>query len=700
MISRYSRLRITIPLLIILVAALTSPAFAGSQKSAKAGSGDPVFHSVSVSKTAVTAGETITVEVTADGGDSSLSGGAVMWESPSGQSAEADLSYDNATGKLSGPLYINDFAEAGEWACTMLTVYNENGGAIDVVADTPEHEARLDAVSITVANDNPDIDPPVLQSISVDLLQVKPGDSIKVTVHATDDISGIKGGVIEWGATSMQPAGDPIMVMLDYNDATGVLEGTATVPEEAPAGEWTVKVMALEDNAGNSDFMTEKNLKDHEIDTSLCTLKVGAVKASSNDVVPPVIISPTSGNRNALCIVDENPKKAGLQFTIIGMAVPGYKIELVCGGKTIASVKSSYSWQWRAEVTANSNLPEIYAIAISPNGQKSEKTSAVTRAQAVKLLMKAGSADPEKKHQGYFKDVPATSPYAQYIETAVELGIIGTDTSGLFMPNEKLSRGEFVEWFYSAYNGPDEESDINNSPAYQALDTGSQSDYLPYFIDVPESSPYAEYINTMYEYGAIAGNPNGTFNPYDMLSASINLTGLLKTSFKDVKADNWCAGYVYDLLERGIVSGYKGGAFLPRQTVTRAEFAKMLCKVKGWSASETQAADCIGVQPSHWAYSYVKALSQNNVIDAYPSTSFRPDQSLTRAEAVKMIVKAQGLKLDTTSDIFVDVIGHWASDYILTAKRYSLINGYNDGTFLPDNNITRAEAAKIIWQLH
>lgn len=167
----------------------------------------------------------------------------------------------------------------------------------------------------------------------------------------------------------------------------------------------------------------------------------------------------------------------------------------------------------------------------------------------------------------------------------------------------------------------------------------------------------------------------------------------------DVKSTDWCAPYIFDLMLDGIVTGYKGGVYMPRQTITRAEFAKMLCKVKGWSVSETAAADCVDVPPSHWAHSYVKTLRQNGVVDGYACNSFKADQALSRAEAVKMIVRTQGYKLDTTSETFPDIIGSWASDFILTARKYNLVTGYPDGSFQPDGTITRAEAAKLIWQL-
>jgi len=651
----------------------------------------PVFKSVSVSKTTVNAGETVTVDVYADGGGSALSSGSITWETPSGQWVGTDLEYDQATGKLTGAFAVNKYAEPGKWTCVMLTIFNEDAEFTDV------DEASLSGASLTVINDNPDVEAPSVASVLVSPARLTAGDEVKVTVKATDDLSGVKRGAVTFGNGSKQLLGPSINALLEYNSAKGVLEGTAVVPDDAPAGEWVLYTLEISDNAGNIAFLTDADLKDQGVDVSKATFTVSAVKTAVNDIVPPVIMSPTNGDRYALQLVDQNPKKPGFQVTVSGWAVPGYKVELVSGGKTIAKANNLFSGTgWAAEITISGELTDIYAIAIAPNGNKSDKTCSITRAQAAKLVVKSTGSDPETAHHGYFKDVPASNPYAKYIESAVVRSFIETDTSGLFKPNDPISRGEFTQWAYNSIiqiveggpSAPEEDTTI----AMPASDE-------PYFLDVPESSPYAEAITAMHGMGEISGNPNGTFKPNNRLSACLKLTGFANMKLSDVKSADWCAPYIFDLMLDGIVTGYKGGVYMPRQTITRAEFAKMLCKVKGWSVSETAAADCVDVPPSHWAHSYVKTLRQNGVVDGYACNSFKADQALSRAEAVKMIVRTQGYKLDTTSETFPDIIGSWASDFILTARKYNLVTGYPDGSFQPDGTITRAEAAKLIWQL-
>ena len=111
--------------------------------------------------------------------------------------------------------------------------------------------------------------------------------------------------------------------------------------------------------------------------------------------------------------------------------------------------------------------------------------------------------------------------------------------------------------------------------------------------------------------------------------------------FPDVSDDAWYAEAVRTLAARGILSGYPDGTFQPNQNVTRAEFVTLLTRV--WPAAEEGRAaftDTAG----HWAVSAIGAAAAAGWINGYAEPdggfSFRPDQSITRAEAVKVTNRA------------------------------------------------------------
>jgi hypothetical protein len=139
--------------------------------------------------------------------------------------------------------------------------------------------------------------------------------------------------------------------------------------------------------------------------------------------------------------------------------------------------------------------------------------------------------------------------------------------------------------------------------------------------------------------------------------------------------------------------------FRPGENLTKGQFAKMLCLAKGWNApigSSSSANQEIAV---NWWYPYLKILQEKDVISSDELNASNANKAITRAETAKMAVLVAGYKIDTTQSLNVDTIGNWAEQYILTAKKHSIMSGYTDGLFRPDASITRAEAAKIVWRL-
>ncbi|MBP1966130.1 endo-1,4-beta-xylanase [Paenibacillus aceris] len=97
----------------------------------------------------------------------------------------------------------------------------------------------------------------------------------------------------------------------------------------------------------------------------------------------------------------------------------------------------------------------------------------------------------------------------------------------------------------------------------------------------------------------------------------------------------------------------------------------------------------------HWAEKGIQALVKAGVIDGYQDGSFRPEAVVTRAEFVSMIVRAFHLTATGGAD-FADTGSHWAKEAIATTSALGIVDGYEDGTFGPDNNITREQMAVIL----
>jgi len=102
---------------------------------------------------------------------------------------------------------------------------------------------------------------------------------------------------------------------------------------------------------------------------------------------------------------------------------------------------------------------------------------------------------------------------------------------------------------------------------------------------------------------------------------------------------------------------------------------------------------------THWAYNEIQKLADDGVVVGYPDGSFKPDNPATRAEFATMVIKALRQEnsplLETFT--FIDVpTSHWADGTIQRAVAFGLIKGFPDGTFKPEDNISKAEAVAII----
>lgn len=136
----------------------------------------------------------------------------------------------------------------------------------------------------------------------------------------------------------------------------------------------------------------------------------------------------------------------------------------------------------------------------------------------------------------------------------------------------------------------------------------------------------------------------------------------------------------------------------PEGKITRAEVAtiyfRMLTdesRTKFWSQSNAYS----DVKTGDWFNNAVSTLSNAGIIAGYEDGSFKPNGYITRAEFATIAARFFDVTYNG-KDLFPDISGHWAKDYINQAANKGFVNGYEDGTFKPDRNITRAEAVTLV----
>ncbi|SHH08919.1 Listeria/Bacterioides repeat-containing protein, partial [Anaerosphaera aminiphila DSM 21120] len=148
--------------------------------------------------------------------------------------------------------------------------------------------------------------------------------------------------------------------------------------------------------------------------------------------------------------------------------------------------------------------------------------------------------------------------------------------------------------------------------------------------------------------------------------------------------------------KQAYIKGYEDGTFRPKENMTRAEVAAIFTRLKtnGAEPNVTSNLAYSDVNSTDWYAKYVGYVTENNLMKGYEDGTFRPEEKITRAEFVTAIARYNSLT--SADNSFADANGHWAEGYIGAVTTKSWIKGYPDETFKPDNNISREEVVVII----
>ncbi len=188
-------------------------------------------------------------------------------------------------------------------------------------------------------------------------------------------------------------------------------------------------------------------------------------------------------------------------------------------------------------------------------------------------------------------------------------------------------------------------------------------------------------------------------------TSEIQISGEVTTEapvFNDIQLAPWAEEYIICLAENGIVSGKGNGKFDPMGYVTREEFAKMLTMaVNSDGSTDVSFTD---VDPNAWYAPYIANAVAAGLVAGYEDGSFGIGKSISRQEAAVMIARAATIiraQLPRGHHNFADSlsIASWAEEAVGQCVALGIISGNNNNEFLPDNSITRAECAKMIYCL-
>lgn len=162
-------------------------------------------------------------------------------------------------------------------------------------------------------------------------------------------------------------------------------------------------------------------------------------------------------------------------------------------------------------------------------------------------------------------------------------------------------------------------------------------------------------------------------------------------------AGHWAESVITQWQSKGLIQGYEDGTFKPGNTITRAEFVTLMNNAKGfWSEGSINFSD---VKNGSWFYSAVARAVAAGYVKGYSDGSFKPNNTITRAEAAVMIANTAKLSANEAGAYrFTDIgsIPAWARGSVGAVVAAGYMTGYPDGSFDANASISRAEAVSSL----
>ena len=301
---------------------------------------------------------------------------------------------------------------------------------------------------------------------------------------------------------------------------------------------------------------------------------------------------------------------------------------------------------------------------------------------------------------------------------ATQLRTVAINTTvGANMPaNPERSGYSFTGW-NTVLNGSGTEftattpvnADITVYALWSSDDVKISDDYLPL------SEFNTEHILYIFGYLDNSIRPD---NAMTRAEVAVVLYRLLVTEekyvpkpsiFSDVTVGTWYTQAVSYLADIGVLAGYPDGTFRPNQPLTRAEFATIASRFNEMNTMDTiETIDTIETVETIDTTDAIKTINITDTTDAIKSTSITDNTDITKStsitdttDTIKTTNITDTTETTETTDTmdgssFQDIENHWAEDCINSVAQKGWVNGYPDGTFKPQQNITRAEAVKIV----
>jgi len=373
--------------------------------------------------------------------------------------------------------------------------------------------------------------------------------------------------------------------------------------------------------------------------------------------------------------IDDIPSSVDANsYTITIFVDPGSKVTVVGGPTDIAPITDglgSDAEDGEIQVTVGlaQNTVNTFSIKSEKNGDTSNSV-VIEINEVAKTHSSVGDyTPPDAPDLGEIPDMVDTAEYMitghteananiyAYSTTGIVVGSTASDDDGYFMVTVRLEENKTNRINVTAEDEAGNESSATQAVIRQSVD-------LP---DEPEDVPVPELYTSS------------------------------QVFFNDVKG-HWAENYINQLFEDEVVSGKSEGVFEPNSFMTRAELTKVAILAFGHSVNTSVNEHPFQDVPRNsWFAPFVEEAKRIGIVSGVPSGGFAPNDFITRAAALKIILLSSGLELSADLPDFDDVaLDAWFADYVGYASANGIVSGYDNGLFGPADNITRAAVAKIV----
>jgi hypothetical protein len=233
-----------------------------------------------------------------------------------------------------------------------------------------------------------------------------------------------------------------------------------------------------------------------------------------------------------------------------------------------------------------------------------------------------------------------------------------------------------------------------SATAVFAQEAGDDSSDLPPTVTEVDTTSEATVTTT-----ADNSDEETVANPDEILEVTSTSSSL----FTDISVSHPNYDAIFLLKNEGVLQGYPDGSFKPDQPINRVEALKLIMEIAEINGGQVASAEFSDTETNAWYSGYLNRAVFQEIVAGYPDGTFKPSQTVNLVEFLKILINSEKFDLSVLNlnqIPYTDAIpGQWYFKYLVFAKKHTLVNVDSTNKVFPDQAITRAKAAEIIFRV-